>query len=291
MHSATQLASTSSWGLSRLALIGVVIVLVVAAVILAVEIGTGPPKALPRIQIDRVSFDRVDAPAGHSFYLLELNASNAGPVPWKFNPRFLEIVSNDSHVYSTDSNYNATSLLGEFSVGEGNYKVGQVAFELPIAEAPSRLRYSDPGVGVNLDVGSIPRVSAVASRFSYNVRLTINGRAVAVNGWTVTTVNGTDQWVGSIISNGVILNNSLVFFTGQTVQVSLWFEYLRQPVDPVTITLQSVAAGNGFQIVKIDGTLPLTITGWGTTSDPLVLLLRVPAGQHSDPDLSVQFSA
>ncbi len=83
----------------------------------------------------------------------------------------------------------------------------------------------------------------------------------------------------------------MVFFTGQTVQVSLWFEYLKQPTDPSRITLESVSPGNAFQIVSIKQSVPLSLTGWGSQSG-LVIQLKVPPGAHpGNPSLSVRFSA
>jgi hypothetical protein len=295
------LTRTGSWGLSRLALVAVVIIAIVAASILAIDLQRGSTsktsatsKSFQEIRITKVSQDFVDAPAGKSFYLLQLNASNLGPTTWSFNPGLLELTSNGSKGYSSDSNYNATFLMGKSSISPGNYTVGQVAFVLPSGQFPSRLRYSDQTAGVNVETESIPRVSAVASRFDFNVCLTINGNTAnscTGNGWTVNSFNGTSRWVGSLIVVGVITNNSLVFFTGQTIQVSLWFEYLKQPVDPVSIKIQSATNNDGLAVVGIQPSLPLTITGWGNSGD-LFVLLRVPPGQHSgNLHFSVQFSA
>jgi hypothetical protein len=142
-------------------------------------------------------------------------------------------------------------------------------------------------------VGSLSQSPVVASQLNYNIHMNVNG--FDVNGWTVdrcptTTANGTGPWVCSIITNGVIQNNSLRFLTGQVVQVNLWFEYLKKPVDPTTITLMSVAAGSGFQIIKVEEPVPFSMSGWGSQSG-LVLQLRVLPGQHSGSvDMSVRFS-
>ena len=142
-------------------------------------------------------------------------------------------------------------------------------------------------------VASVSQSPVVASQLNYNVHMFVNG--LNVDGWTVDKcptieANGSGPWVCSIITNGVIENNSLTFSSGQVVQVNLWFEYLKKPVDPPTITLQSVAAGNGFQILKVEEPVPFTMTGWGAQSG-LVVMLRVLPGQHSGSlDMSVQFS-
>jgi hypothetical protein len=220
--------------------------------------------------------------------------SNAGTAAWKFNPGFLELISNDSHVFTADNNYNATSVLQVFSLGQNSREIGRVAYKLPVREIPSGLEYTDSGSGINLSIGNIPQVSAVASRLDYNVCLTVNG--LLVNGWTASgcpssTVNGTGPWACSLIVNGVILNNSLVFFTGQKATVNLWFEYLRKPADPTTVRFESVTAGNGFQIISVDRKIPFDLSGWANQAG-VVLLLGIPPGQQSGTlDLALRFSS
>lgn len=143
-------------------------------------------------------------------------------------------------------------------------------------------------------VATVSQTPVVASQLNYNLHMNVNG--LDVNGWTVDSCptapsNGTGPWVCSIITNGVIENNSLTFRTGQLVQANIWFEYLKKPIDPATITLRSVSVGNGFQIVNVQQAIPFTMTGWGSQSG-LVLLLKVLPGQHSGSiDMYVRFSA
>jgi hypothetical protein len=275
---------------SRLVLIVAVVVLVVVAGILSVYLKPSPPTASQSIQITKVSLDQVDAPTDSAYYLLELNLSNSGQAPWEFDPAFLQLTSNGSRSYSVNGSYNATSLLGNRSVTLGKSAFGQVAFLLPGNEIPSHLRYTDSASGITLESGNVPGVSAVASRFQLNARLTINGWPVSAEGWTAKTVNGTDKWVSSIIVDGLIQNNSLVFFTGQRVAVDFWFEYLRQPVDPGTIRMTAVTNNDGFEVVSSQPSPPLVLTGWGSQTG-LVMVLTVPPGQHSGQlSFSTQFS-
>jgi hypothetical protein len=88
----------------------------------------------------------------------------------------------------------------------------------------------------------------------------------------------------------VILNNSLTFFTGQTVQVNLWFEYLRKPADPSSIKLISAKNDDRFSLVN-ESSLPITMSGWASQAG-VTFLLKVPPGQHvGSLNFSVQFSA
>ncbi|HEV2137686.1 MAG TPA: hypothetical protein VGR53_02485 [Nitrososphaerales archaeon] len=242
--------------------------------VLVVELGLTSPgsRGSQYIKVEKMYLDQVDAPSGMTYYLMEINASNSAATPWHFDPSFLTVTSNSSTKFSSNGSYNGTALLGVADLASGQHIFGKVAFEMPANQGPTKLSYSDSQGGVALQVSTIPTVSAVASRLNYNTHLSVNG--------TGPTVQAGGWGFGSLIMNGVIENNTLVFFSGQSVQVNLWFEYLKRPVDPATITIQSVTAGNGFQIVGVDKPVPFTMTGWGAQAG-LVLLLRIPPGQHT----------
>ncbi len=275
-------------------MVGVVAVALLFVGALAVGELAAPGGAGGRtVRVTKTFFDGVDAPAGYAFYVLELNVTNAGSAPWVFTPGALQITGNKSHLYQEYSSYNVTSVLDGFTLNQGGQKAGMVAFELPAGEGPSTLRYDDVAGGVSLDSMSVPAVSSVASKFDFQLRLSVNG--IPVEGWTDSSctaaeANGTGPWVCSLIANGVVQNNTLVFFTGQTVQVNLWFEYLKKPADPGTITLESVANQNGFEVLDSRPAVPQAMTGWAAQGG-VVVLLKVPPEANSGPiRFSVQFS-
>lgn len=258
-------------------------VLVVGALVVELGLITPGSRGSQSIKVAKVFLDQVDAPSGMTYYVMEINASNQAAPAWHFDPSFLTVTSNFSATFPSNGSYNGTALLGVADIASGHHVLGKVAFEMPVNQGPTKLNYSDSQGGVALQVSTIPTVSAVASRLNYNTYLLVNG--------TGPTVQAGGWGFGSLIMNGVIENNTLVFFSGQTVQVNLWFEYLKRPVDPATITIQSVTAGNGFQILGVDKPVPFTMTGWGAQAG-LVLLLRIPPGQHTgNIDIAVFVSA
>ncbi|MDE1854113.1 MAG: hypothetical protein KGI38_10285 [Thaumarchaeota archaeon] len=237
----------------------------------------------PVIRVGTVWSDRVDTPETRQVYLMELNLSNTASKSWDFNPVFLVLGSNASLNYSPDGGYNGTRVLGATTIPQGGRLIGYVAFDLPVKEIPSRLSYHDQTAGISLEAASVPEVSAVASKFNYNAYLTVNG--------TGPIVQGSGWGFGSVIMNGFIENDTRVFFTGQVVKLDLWFEYLKRPVDPSSITIESVSVENGFQVVGVDTVLPLNMTGWGSQAG-IVFLLKVPPGQHTgNIDVAVRISA
>lgn len=263
---------------------GAVVVAVLIFGALAVEIELGSSGRVQQsIKVTKLYLDQLDSPKGMSFYLMDLNASNMATTAWHFDPSLLTIMSNSSATFHSNLHYNETSLLGSSDIASGGHLVGKVAFEMPANQSPVKLNYDDSKRGVALEALTVPPVSALASLFNYNAHIDVNGTGPVVQG---------EGWgFGSMILNGVIENNTLVFFTGQKVQVNLWFEYLKRPVDPATITIQSVTAGNGFQILNVDRPVPFTMSGWGAQAG-LVLLLMIPPGQHTgNIDFSVQVSA
>jgi len=259
-----------------------VTVLVAGALVVGLGL-TRPSGSEQSIKVTKVYLDRVDAPSGMSFYVMDVDASNAATQAWHFDPSLLTVTTNTPATFPSNPSYNGTALIGAADIASGQHIVGKVAFEMPANQGPTKLSYADSKGGVTLRVTDVPAVSAVASLFNYNAHMSVNG--------TGPTVQGQGWGFGSMIMNGVIENNTLVFFTGEKVQVNLWFEYLKRPVDPATITIQSVTAGNGFQVLGADKPVPFMMTGWGSQAG-LVLLLRVPEGQHTgNIDLSVQVSA
>ena len=256
--------------------------LVFGAIVVGLSL-TRPSNIAQSIKVTKVYLDGVDAPAGMSYYLMDVNASNTAPTAWHFDPSFLAATTNSSARFSSNGSYNGTALLGVADIGPKQNLVGKVAFEMPANQSPMQLSYVDSKGGVTLQVVNVPAASAVASLFNYNAHIIVNG--------TGPTVQGQGWGFGSLIMNGVVENNTLVFFSGEKIQVNLWFEYLKRPVDPVTITIQSVTAGSGFQVLGADKPVPFTMTGWGSQAG-IVLLLKVLEGQHTrNIDLSVSVSA
>ena len=241
------------------------------------------------IDVTAVASDSVDSPRGSSYYLLNVNATNLGAVSWGLDPGQFTLVSNSSNSYSPQANYNGTKVLGNSVVEVGRWVGGVVAFLLPADQLPRSLSYFE-GDGVRLEAGSIPAVTSVASKLPYNVKLTLNGEGV--EGWTVSNVPQPNmEWLRSLIANGVVENNTRVFFTGQVVKVNVWLEYLKKPADPVSINLVSASVGNGFEQIGPAVGAPSLMTGWGSQIG-VVILARVPGGTSPGPlSVNIEFSS
>lgn len=246
--------------------IGVVLIVAAGAIIVGLSAsgGNGENGGLA-VAVNKVSLDRVDAPNGSAFYVMDLNASNEGSGVWHLDPSMFRMASNSS-TYSPNTGYNRTVLMGRLDVVLGRSATGRVVFEVPTKEVPVNLSYTDKGAGININVPSIPPVTSVASKFEFYVHL---------------SVTGTGPWVQSVISYGAVddLNNSLVYFTGQRVEVGFTLQYYKQPVDPQKIFVRSISSDQGF-VLAGGPSFPLLMSGWGTQADPLLFFVVSP-GQHS----------
>jgi hypothetical protein len=140
----------------------------------------GPrPSSSHVVRVQSVVSDAVDAPAGHTDYLLTVNATNEASSPWQFSPSLLRVTSNASQTYSPDSAYNVTTLLGGSDLAPGASARGVVVFQLPIHESPAKVEY-----GGASPASVVPSASAYALRFSVSVQITVNGVQIASGGWT-----------------------------------------------------------------------------------------------------------
>ncbi len=273
----------------RATLVSLALLLIFSAAVLSVELRTlSPSDGGRRIQVERVALDDVDAPAGATYYVILLDVTNSGTEAWRFDPGFLRLSSNGSETYAVDANYSVVPPLVAATVLPGGSLAGSVTFELPNGQGPTSLGYRDPVLSVGPEVGKVPAVTAIASVLNQVVQLTINGGNVS--GWAVGTVNGTGHWVTSVVSTGLVLNSSQVFFTDDRVQVSLWFEYLKKPSDPNVIILQALSNDQGFRILSVEPAPPVVMKGWGYEVG-FDVVLQVPPGHHSATlDIEVQFS-
>jgi len=270
----------------------VFVVLVVALLVSSFSLvfglqSTTKPSRL--LQVSKVWSDSVDAPAGMVYYLLDINATNAGTGIWDLNPSLFRLTSNTSTYYLYDPNYNETPILASSDLSAGGHIEGELVFELPANQSPSALAYSDLAGVVKL--GSIPAVTGIASSFDPYVRHTFVGSG---------------SWGESLDIWGQIDNYTspgYVFFTGQKIQVSFSFTYLKLPTDPDTIIIESVTNDNGFPQSRVlalptslgfvatgaEYPLPVSMVGHGA-SVAVILTLTVPPGpQHGPLSFTIQW--
>jgi Domain of unknown function (DUF4352) len=280
----------------------------VLLVVFAVFVGLvklGPtPSPVEQVRVLKVWQDTVDAPAGMAYYLLDVNASNSGPDPWPLDPSLFSLTTNGSLAFHPSLNYAWIDLLSNSTVLPDGSATGEVAFELPAAQSPSVLKYADPAGREVAQTSDIPAVSGIATRFDPSVHFVLTGTSWAATVETWAAIINQSSGLAYFGGEPVDRNNTFLFFTGQGIGVTFFFDYFKRPSDPTTISVQSITNDDGFPVSDVMAMqtqfgftgystphpLPVNMTGYGANAS-VTLLVNVPAG-HQDGVLhfTVQFS-
>ena len=283
-----------------LLLAGVLLVLLIGAGILAItraETHSEPEQ----IQVTKVWTDRVDSPPGMVYYLLDVNASTIGPFAWNLEPSLFSMTTNASLTYYPTVNYNETAVLRESTMNPGRFIVGEVVFDVPLNQIPTKLSYADPRNGISIQTTAIPAGSGTASRFDPSVHFEFNGTSAAnaVATWAGITnqTNGLAFFAGGPGSR----NYSFVFFTGEKIYVTFAFYYYRFPYDPNSIVVKSISSEDGYVVSDVlawqanfpslgPQQLPVTMTGYGSNVEVTLLVTVPPGPQYGVLHFTVQWS-
>ena len=278
-----------------------------AGMVVVIENGTGSTRGT--LLVSRTWSDAVDAPHGMTFYLLDVNVTDAGPSTWHLDPSQFSLTSNGSRSYTPTENYSEVLLLGKSGLLPGHNISGEVAFLLPANQAPSTLGYSG-GSSVSVQPAGVPAVSGVASRFDPSVHFQLVGASTQTG---AITTDGITAWaaISNVTSYAMAFfggesgyrNYTFVFFTGQRIYVSLFFYYYRVPGAPNSMTVDSVASDDGYSVSDVlawgasvlGGSqpvpLPATMTGYGSSLGVTLLATVPPGPQAGVLHFTVQFSA
>ncbi len=218
------------------------------------------------IAIDKVAINRVDAPTGSVIYVILTYELNSGKETWNVNSTSFEVVSNRSSTYAEVS----ASLPGTNSpiaIPVGQHRMIELLFQLPINQSPVQLIYNDQTIRTKTAI-AVPSASGWVSKF---------------NDISDVTKTGNGNYVIGIVAYALVLNTSYpsfkgervsyAFFTGDRVTVGIVLEYYKQPADPASIMVSSVTNTDGFSVVSMKPSLPVTMTGWGSRAEIQVTVL------------------
>jgi Domain of unknown function (DUF4352) len=288
--------------------VGAVIISIVVGALYSTGVVTTPfssSSSSDRIQVEKVWMDNVDSANGQAYYLVDVNASNSGLDIWRLNPAYFSLSSNNSATYEPSQNYSETSVLQNSTIGPEQQTSGEVVFQLPATQSPSKLTYSDPTNGVQAQTSFIPAVSATATKFDPSVHFVLTGAPWAPHVETWAAITNQTSGLAFFGGEDIYKDNTFVFFSGQKIGVTFFFDYFKTPTDPTTISVQSVTNQDGYQLselaalqtdfgfngYRLPHPLPVNMMGYGSNAD-LTLLVTVPQGHLSGVlHFTVQFSA
>ena len=161
----------------------------------------------------------------------------------------------------------------------------ELFFQLPKSQKPVQVIYADQSTKTKAAI-AVPPVSSWVSKFN-----SIND----------VTKEGSGNYVTGIIVYAVVLNTTYGsftgdhiwyrFFTGNRVTVGIEVQYFKQPLDPESITISSVTNTDGFSVVSVEPSVPVTMTGWGSKAEIQVTLLTPPQGYSGGVHFVVGFGS
>ncbi len=239
------------------------------------------------ITIDKVAIDKVDAPRGSVIYVILTNESNSGKETWSVNSTYFEVVSNRSSVYSEiSSSFPGSGIPTAIPVGVGQHRMLELSFRLPINQNPVQFVYNDQRIKTRTAI-VVSSASGWVSKFGDVTYVQKTGRG---------------NYEIGIIACSLVLNTtypsfpggdrvSYTFFSGDRVTVAIELEYYKQPTDPARIMASSVTNTDGFRIVSLKPSLPVTMTGWGSRAEIQVTLLAPNKSYSGGPHFVVGFNA
>jgi hypothetical protein len=222
---------------------------------------TVPPSSPYRIAVTKVIVD-------HSCYLLTVDALYFGDGTWNVYPFDFQLVSNSSSVYPPIRAFSEKTPLSDVTLSNGQHDVGQIAFNLPNGEVPSKLEYLSQLPTIKVETNSIPQVSSWVSTVSF--------AEVSVR-----NVNGLSPFATGTIQN------SGPYYTGEVVVVKVTVRW----VGLSSISVTAISDSDGFTISKIEPSLPLTVKGNGQEVDIVVSLVAPPSSYSGNLHLTVTISS
>jgi hypothetical protein len=217
---------------------------------------TVPPSSPYRIAVTKVVLDQTSAKSGNSYYLLTVDASYSGDGSWNVHPLDFQLVSSSSSVYQPAIALSEKTALGDVTLSNGQHDVGQIAFNLPNGEIPSKLEYLGKLPSMKAEASSIPQVSSWVSKVFF--------AEVSVR-----DANGLP-----VFATGSIQNPGPWYYTGEVVVVKVTVRYSAVfGVNPSSISVTTISDSDGFMTSKIEPSLPITVNGDGQEVDIAVSLV------------------
>lgn len=262
---------------SKLKWIAVSVGIIVLVVIIIGALSYQTPKTINsspyNIQVTQVALDQADAPSGNSYYIFTVDASYSGSGTWDVSPFYFQLVSNSSAVYSTTFALGVGNSMSAVTLSAGQHDVGQIAFELPTGQVPSKLDYTDELSNVKLEVSSLPQVSSWVSMISYP----------EVN------VQGASSL--SVFAYGSIQNSTTLYYNGDTISVKVAITYNAFPSSNSISVTSITDSDQGLTVSSIQPPLPVTVNGNGQEVDITVNVIAPSSSYSGNLHLTVIVSS
>ncbi|MFH0848077.1 MAG: hypothetical protein V1857_01060, partial [archaeon] len=193
------------------------------------------------IQVTKVAADQTSNSS--LYYILFIDASYSGSANWHVYPDKFQLVTSSSSVYGPAFPPSKSNPLRDVILSNGQHDVGQVAFNVPNGQMPSKVEYIDQVSNIKVESNSVPQISSWVS-YVYSAEISLQRPKDSF-----IIVSGTIQNVGT-----------RYYYTGDIISVKVSITYIG--ANPISLT-SITDSDKGFTIQNIQPALPVSVTGNG----------------------------
>jgi hypothetical protein len=209
------------------------------------------------ISIARAISDSPEASAGSKAFIYDVSITNMGSGSYDVNPLYFTMITASNSVYDSTFFLAIRQSLSAVTLNQGQTTSGQIGFQIPNGQTPSKLEFNNQFESVDEFVTGIPQPTVWVSEPNC-----CSGQI---------TLTGTDS--GQLLATYSFSNNTEFFYTGDiiTLKVGLNDFYSFGSVTLNTLTLAS--SDTGFILSSISPSLPITVTAGGSEVDVYVYIV------------------
>ena len=204
-----------------------------------------------QITVKETVSDGPEAAAGEDAYIYVLTLTNTGTRSYGVNSSFITLITSSAGVYDSAPFLQAMlHSLSAVTLIEGQSTSGQVAFQFPSTQTPSKLEFKNLAQGVDELVANLPVPSAWVSNI----------------GLPSSTLTGPNS---GFLSIGYSLgNDTFYYYTGEiiTLHASISDLFTKGPASVTLNTLALASSDTGFTLLSISPNLPLTVDAGGNVT-------------------------
>jgi len=227
------------------------------------------PSSPYSIQVTKVVIDQTSNRS--SYYILSIDASYSGSANWHVYPDKFQLVTSSSSVYGTTFTLSESNPLRDVILSNGQHNVGQVAFEVPSGQTPSKVEYIDLVSNIKVESNSVPQISSWVSSV-YSVKISLQ--------------NPPNR--SYVVARGTIQNPKTCYYTGDIISVKVFITYIGvNPISLISIT----DSDKGFTIQNVQPSLPVSVPGNGQEVSLIVNVVAPSSSYSGDLHLIVTVSS
>jgi len=209
------------------------------------------------ISITQATTDPLNAQPGDSVYIYGVNITDSGQSSYPVNETFFTIMASSNSTFHVAPVPAIQQSLASTVLDPGQETGGQIAFQIPTAQTPVRLKYSIPS-SVNETIENLPAPVGAVSEPNPSI---------------ITNIQySSDLGFEDLSAHPYIPNDPGYFYPGQIIPVVVAFT---DTVDGTNEMVNTITSGPAtFSIIQISPSLPLLILGYsaGINYDELVCM-------------------